>query len=190
MTQDGDVTRLLADLSAGRREALDRLLPVVYRELRAIAHNRLRGEREGHTLNTTALVHEAYLKLVDLNRIQWRDRAHFFGVAAGAMRRILIDYAEMKSAQKRGGGVADIPLDSAPPLSDARAEELLALNASLCRLEALDPRQTRIVECRFFAGMSIEETAEALGFSTATVKREWALARAWLNRELSAGGAL
>lgn len=186
MPHEGDVTRLLADLSAGRREVLDQLLPIVYEELRGIAHARLRGEREGHTLNTTALVHEAYIKLVDLNRIQWRDRSHFFGVAAGAMRRILVDYAEMRKAKKRGGGEPVLRLEDAPAILDSRAEELLALNAALCRLEALDARHARIVECRFFAGMNIEETAEALGVSPATVKREWALARAWLNRELAA----
>ncbi len=179
------VTELLADLSAGEREALDELLPIVYDELRIIAHRQLRGERSGHTLGTTALVHEAYLKLVNINRMTWRDRAHFFAVSARAMRRILVDYAIMKKARKRGGGRPDLSLDEAMAMADARSEDLIALDDALGRLEAMDPRHGRIVECRFFGGMSIAETAEALGVSPATVKRDWAAARAWLNRELA-----
>jgi RNA polymerase sigma factor (TIGR02999 family) len=181
---ESDVTRLLGELTAGRREALHELLPIVYSELRSIAHRQLGGERPGHTLNTTALVHEAYLKLVRLERIQWRDRAHFFGVAAGAMRRILVEYAEMRRALKRGGGAADLHIDDLHIAAAGRDEQVLALEEALQRLERVSERHARIIECRFFAGLSIEETAEALGVSSATIKRDWALARAWLNREL------
>ncbi|HEX5387762.1 MAG TPA: sigma-70 family RNA polymerase sigma factor [Gemmatimonadales bacterium] len=196
MNDTGEVTRLLAALSDGDGSALNRLAPIVYAQLRRMAHRELRGERTGHTLGTTALVHEAYLKLVRLDRLQWRDRAHFFGVAAGAMRRILVDQAAGRNAQKRGGGRRTLPLDDvmprdavprdAVPLAAARPEELLALDEALERLAALSPRQSRVIECRFFAGMSVEETAEALGVAPATIKRDWTVARAWLHRELSA----
>lgn len=184
MPPAGPVTRLLARLPGGGREVLDELFPIVYGELERVAHRQLRGERTDLTLNTTALVHETYLKLVGLDRIEWQNRAHFFAVAARAMRRVLIDHAVRRGAEKRGGGLQRLSLDETMLLTEERAEELLALDEALRRLEKLSERHVRIVECRFFAGMSIEETAEVLGVSTATVKREWALARAWLHREL------
>jgi RNA polymerase sigma factor (TIGR02999 family) len=184
MVEPGEVTRLLAAASAGDADALKRLIPLVYDELRRLAHRQLAGERRDHTLNTGALVHEAYLKLAGLDRIEWGDRAHFFGIAAGAMRRILIDYAVRRRAAKRGGGRRYEPLDRVTVAVEERAEELIALDEALERLQALDARQAKVVEWRFFAGMSIEETAAALDVSPATVKRDWITARAWLNREL------
>ena len=165
---------------------MDEFFPVVYEELRRIAHRELRHERTGHTLGTTALVHEAYLRLAHLDRIRWKSRAHFLAVAAQAMRRVLVDYAVARRAQKRGGGHVPDSLDDAVAIAGERSEELLALDEALQRLQSLDEQHARIVECRFFGGMSIEETAEALGVSPATVKRGWTMARAWLNRELSA----
>ena len=165
---------------------MDEFFPLVYEELRRIAHRELRHERSGHTLGTTALVHEAYLKLAHLDRIQWKSRAQFLAVAAQAMRRVLVDYAVARRAQKRGGGFVPQSLDDAMAIASERSEELLALDEALQRLQSLDEQHARIVECRFFGGMSIEETAEALGVSPATVKRGWTMARAWLNRELSA----
>ena len=186
-TDSGDVTRLLAQASHGDAGAVDRLVPILYEELRRLAHLRMRGERPGHTLGTTALVHEAYLDLAGLDRMTWRDRAHFLAVAARAMRRVLIDHAESRDAQKRGGGQRAITLDEEAELvlgGGSRADELLALDEALVRLAAVSERQCRVVECRFFAGMTVEETAEALHTSPATVKREWTVARAWLHREL------
>lgn len=165
-------------------DEIDSLVPVVYDELRRIAHRQLRGERSDHTLDTTGLVHEAYLKLSRLDRIEWRDRSHFLVAAAGAMRRILVDYAAARKAGKRGGGRQRVPIDDVLILVDDRAEELLALDEALRRLAAESQRAASIVEWRFFAGMTVEETAEVLEISPATVKREWTLARAWLNREL------
>jgi RNA polymerase sigma factor (TIGR02999 family) len=179
------VTQTLLELSGGKREALDRLLPLVYEHLRGIAHRALQGERLDHTLNSTALVHEAWLRLVELDRITWRDRAHFFGACARIMRRVLIGYARMRQADKRGGPEGEaVPLDNVVLAAANRPAELLALDEALTRLEGLSERQARVVECRFFAGMNVEETAEALDISPATVKREWTAARAWLNREL------
>jgi len=175
---------LLRDLSQGRREALDRLVPVVYDELRRIAHGQLRREDAGHTLNTTALVHEAYLKLVDLRAVQWQDRMHFFAVAARVMRQVLIDYARGRKRGKRGGDAVRIPLAHDLDAAVEQPELLLELDEALTRLEALNERQCRVVECRTFAGLSVEETAQALGVSPATVKRDWTFSRAWLHREL------
>jgi RNA polymerase sigma factor (TIGR02999 family) len=186
MPGNGDVTQLLLAWGDGDREALDELFPVVYRELRGIAHRRLRDERAAHTLSTTALVHEAYLKLVRIDRIQWRNRTHFFAIAARAMRRVLVDYALMRKARKRGGGASAVPLDDVMLAVESHADELAALDEALQRLERIDERHSRVVECRVFAGMSVEETAAALEISPATVKRDWAMARAWLNRELTA----
>jgi RNA polymerase sigma factor (TIGR02999 family) len=186
-TDSGDVTRLLAQASHGDPEAVDRLVPILYEELRRLAHLRMRGERPGHTLGTTALVHEAYLDLAGLDRMTWQDRAHFLAVAARAMRRVLIDHAAGRDAQKRGGGQRAITLDEEAELvlgGGSRADELLALDEALARLAEVSERQCRVVECRFFAGMTVEETAEALHTSPATVKREWTVARAWLHREL------
>lgn len=180
-----EITSALVAMTAGDREALDRLLPLVYDNLRRIAENELRGERVGHTLTPTALVHEAYLKLVQLDQIDWQGRAHFFGACAQAMRRILISYARMKKAEKRGGGQEHVSLENVIVAARARPDEILALDEALTRLESLSERQARVVECRFFAGMGMEETGAALGISRATVKRDWTIARAWLNRELT-----
>ncbi|CAN5181464.1 sigma-70 family RNA polymerase sigma factor [soil metagenome] len=182
----GEVTQLLRNLTHGGHNVVDQLFPLVYDELRAIAHRRMRNEPAGHILDTGALVHEAYLKLVDQERADWQNRAHFFAISARAMRRILLDYAIGRQAQKRGGGRDQVPLEEVVVAAEQRSDELLALDEALGRLESVDERQVRVVECRFFGGMNIEETAEALGISPATVKRDWTVARAWLNRELSA----
>jgi len=165
---------------------MEQMFVLVYNELRQLAARKLRSERDDHTLCTTALVHEAWLELNKLNRIQWQNRGHFLAVAAQAMRRILIDYAVARRRQKRGGGQVIVSLDDDDALAIAheRADELVALEEALARLQTIDERQARVVECRFFGGMSIDETAQALNVSAATVKREWTLARAWLNREL------
>ena len=185
MDEKGEVTRLLAAMAAGDRSAFDGLFPMVYDELRGIAHHHLRGERAGQTLTTTDLVHEAYFSLVGIDRVSWADRAHFLAVAARAMRRVLINRAEARGAQKRGGQrqQATLDVDSLP--TEMPDEQMLALDEALCLLEARNERYGRIVECRFFAGMSIEETATVLSISPATVKRDWVVARAWLHRELS-----
>ncbi len=184
MSVPHEVTRLLDAYGQGDREAMQRLLPYVYDELRAIAQRHLRRERGDHTLNPTALVHEVYFRLVDQTRKGWNDRVHFYAVAATAMRRILVDYARARRAEKRGGGVAPIPLEQAGELSAARADELVLLDDALERLAHFDARQARVVECRYFAGLTIEETAEALGVSPTTVKHDWALAKAWLYRDM------
>ncbi|OLB47082.1 MAG: hypothetical protein AUI13_18275 [Gemmatimonadetes bacterium 13_2_20CM_2_69_23] len=183
-----DITQLLRDMSRGQRDALDRLIPMVYDELREIAHRQLRNERSGHTLSTTALVHEAYLRLVNVNQVQWKDRAHFVAVAARVMRRILVDYARARSRDKRGGDAVRIPLTDVPDIAVADGD-LIAFDDTLDRLEAINERLCRVVECRCFGGMSVDETAAALGTSPATVKRDWAFSRAWLNRELAGSGA-
>jgi RNA polymerase sigma factor (TIGR02999 family) len=180
-----DVTRVLIELGQGDRAAMDRLLPLVYDELRRLAEGQLRRERADHTLSPTALVHEAYLKLVQLDRIDWKGRAHFFGACAHSMRRILISYARMKKANKRGAGKEHVPIENVVLAAQERPAEVVALDEALTKLEQLSERQARIVECRFFAGMGVEETAAALAVSPATVKRDWTTARAFLNRELS-----
>ena len=182
---DGPVTALLRRASTDRRETLDALVPIVYDTLRRIARQQLAGERGAHTLSATALAHEAYVRLVGLTRIEWRDRAHFFAAAAGAMRRVLIDYAAARNTRKRnGGGAVDLDLDGL--VADEHLEDLLAVNHALARLERIHAGAARVVECRVFAGMTIEETAAALDVSPATVKRHWELARAWLIRDLKA----
>jgi RNA polymerase sigma factor (TIGR02999 family) len=168
---------------------MDRLVPVVYDELRQIAQGHLRNERSGHTLSTTALVHEAYLKLIEIEHVEWQDRAHFFAVAARQMRRILIDHARTRGRAKRGGDAVKVPLDQAADIPAMDSEGLIMLDEALSKLEALNERQCRVVECRCFVGLSVEETAEALATSATTVKRDWAFARAWLNRELGMGSA-
>lgn len=188
MDEPPDTTQLLRELSQGRREALDGLMPIVYEELRRIAHAQLRRERPGHTLSTTAVVHEAYLRLVDIEQVEWQDRAHFFAMASRVMRRILIDYARARKREKRGGDAVQVPLAEALDVPVQQAEELLALNEALERLEAASERQCRVVEYRCFGGLSVEETAAVLGTSPATVKRDWAFSRAWLNRELTPSG--
>ena len=188
MTHKVDVTQALIELSAGDSQALDRVLPAVYDHLHRLAERELRRERVDHTLRPTALVHEAYLKLVQLDRISWEGRAHFFGACAQVMRRILISYARMKKAGKRGGASAEpVPIDDVILAAAERPDELVALDEALGRLAQLNSRQARIVECRFFAGMDVEQTAEVVGASPATVKRDWTAARAWLNRELAGG---
>ncbi len=185
MTESASVTSLLHEAGRGDPQALDRLVPMVYETLRSLAHRALRYERPGHTLNTTALAHEAYLELIGLDHIAWQDRSHFFAMAARAMRHILIDYAVARNAQKRGGGAVPIELDDSALATENSIEEVLALNEALGRLESVAPHAVQVVECRVFTGMTIEETAAALGLSPATVKRHWSMARAWLNRELS-----
>jgi RNA polymerase sigma factor (TIGR02999 family) len=184
-TSSSEVSQLLLDLSEGRAGAMERLLPLVYDELRRLAASQLRRERPDHTLGATALVHEAYLRLVDQQRVSWQGRAHFFGLAAQAMRRILVDHARRRKAAKRGYQHA-VTLDDDTPVGAAEPppDEILAVDEALERLAALDPRQARLVELRYFAGFTIEEAAELLGVSPATAKRDWAMARAWLQREL------
>jgi RNA polymerase sigma factor (TIGR02999 family) len=180
-----DVTQLLKNWRDGNRAALDELAPVVYDELRRLASSYMRRERVNHTLQSTALVNEAFLKLCDQREVEWKNRAHFFGIAAQMIRRILVDHARAHKAEKRGGGAGVLSLDEAIGVPEKRDIEILALNDALEALQALDPKQARIVELRFFTGLSIEETAEVVGVSPATVKREWVAARAWLFREVS-----
>jgi RNA polymerase sigma factor (TIGR02999 family) len=184
----GDITALLRQMQDGQAEAFDELLPVVYEQLRAMAHHKLRFERPDHTLNTTALVHEAYLKMTDQRWARVADRVHFFAIAAQAMRRILVSYARKHNAIKRGDGVRPMSLDSAVDLenfSGEQATELLALDQALTQLEAFNERGARVVEYRFFAGLTHQETAEVMGLSPATVRRAWDLARMWLHQALT-----
>lgn len=180
-----DVTGLLIDWSNGDQHALEELMPLVYGELRRLAAAHLRRERSSSTLQSTVLVHEAYLRLVNQNNIQWRSRAHFYGIAARVIRRILVDHARAQHAGKRGAGAMRLELDDAMAVSEQRELDLLGLDDALRRLSELDERQGQIVEMRFFAGLSVEETAEVMRLSTATVKREWSSARAWLYREMT-----
>ena len=175
---------MLEAIGAGDRTAVDRLLSLLYDQLRALADRKLHGERAGHTLNATALVHEAYLRLVD-QQVSWQNRAHFMAVAAIAMRRILINHAEARAAQKRGGGGPLATLSESLAGTSGHPDELIAIDRALTKLAELDARQARVVECRFFGGLSHEETAEALGVSEPTVRRDWRVAKAWLARELS-----
>ena len=170
-------------ISSPQRD-LDDIFPAVYEELKRVAHRHLHGELTGHTLGTTALVHEAYLELAKLDHIRWPGREYVFAAASRAMRRVLVDYAVARKAGKRGSGAVAEPLDDAVAMAVSRSEELLALDDALQRLAAVNERYASVVECRFFGGMSVEETAAALGTSPATVKRDWTVARAWLNREL------
>lgn len=186
MPERGEVTLLIAALGDGDRTALDTLMPRVYDELRRLAHRELRRERTGHTLATTDLVHEVYLKLARVERLTFKDRAHFFAVCAQAMRRILVNYALRRKAAKRGGGARRVPLDDIVAVAQARPDEILSTHELLQRLNDLSPRLSRVVECRVFGGMGVRETAAALGVSPATVKRDWVLARAWLRQEMEA----
>ena len=179
-----DVTQLLKAWSGGNREALDQLLPVVYTEIRRLARSYLRRERPDHTLQATALVNEAYMRLIDQRAVKWQNRAHFFGIAAQIMRRILVDHARMRHAEKRGSGESPVLLDEALDVASDRNLDIVALNDALTALAELDPRQAKIVELRFFGGLSIEEAAEVMQLSPATIKRELAGARVWLRREL------
>jgi RNA polymerase sigma factor (TIGR02999 family) len=180
------ITRLLRELSAGRPDALGRLIPAVYEDLRRMSRRQLQGERAGHSLDTSALVHETYLKLVQVKKVEWRDREHFFAMAARLMRRILIDHARTRRRRKRGRDFMEVSLGQALDVEVTVADDLLALDEALNRLELRNERHCRVVECRFFGGMSVEETARALGVSVATVKRDWSFSRAWLNRDLAA----
>ena len=182
-----EITRLLLAWSGGDRAALDNLMPLVYGELRRLAHGSMRHEAAGHTLQTTALVNEVYLKLVNEREVCWQDRAHFFGAAAQMMRRILVDYARGRNAAKRGGGTVRVALDDVSVASAERAADLVALDDALGRLAAIDERKSRVAEYRFFGGLSVEETALLLGVSVETVMRDWRLAKAWLLRELTDG---
>jgi RNA polymerase sigma factor (TIGR02999 family) len=180
-----EVTQLLVNWSRGDKAALEQLMPLVYGELRRLASAYLRRERPNHTLQSTALVHEAFMRLVNQRDVEWRSRAHFYGIAAQMIRRILVDYARSQHAEKRGAGAVKLELDEAMAAPSQSEFDLLGLNEALERLSAMDERQGRIVELRFFAGLSIEETAEVMQLSPASIKREWQSARAWLFRELT-----
>lgn len=178
-----DVTRMLQQLQGGNQEVVSELVPLLYDELRRLAAHYLRRERREHTLQATALVNEAYLRLVDQRDVQWKNRSHFFGIAAQQMRRILVDYARSHRSAKRGGGAAKVSLENVMIVSSDNAGDVLAVDETLSRLAAIDPEQARIVELRVFGGLTVEEVAELLGISVATVKRDWAMAKAWLTRE-------
>ena len=183
------VTDLLLAWSDGRREALDELMPLVYEDLRRVAAGYMRREALDHALQPTALVHEAYVRLIDQRQVKWRNRVHFFGMAAAMMRRILVDHARRRRADKRGGGLERVTLMDDEVASGGLKEiDVLALHESLERLAAFDPQQERIVELRFFGGLTIEETAEVVGISPATVVREWTIGKAWLRADLSSSG--
>jgi RNA polymerase sigma factor (TIGR02999 family) len=181
-----DITRILRQWGDGDREALDALIPLVYEELRRQAARYLRRESQEHTLQTTALIHEAYIKLIDQRNTDWQNRAHFFAISAQAMRRILVDHARTKHRDKRGGNELKLPLDEGMAVADARANiDLIALDEALTRLQAIDEQQSRVVELRYFSGMSLEDTADVLKISRATAARDWAMAKSWLHRELT-----
>lgn len=180
-----EVTQLLVDWRNGAQDARDTLMPLVYQELHRLAHRYMSRERPGHTLQTSALVNEAFLRLVDQRDVQWQNRAHFFGIAGQMMRRILVDYARNRRYAKRGGGSRQISLDEELIVSEERSAEVVALDDALQGLASLDQRKSQVVELRFFSGLSIEETAEVLGVSPGTVMRDWTLAKAWLRREMS-----
>ena len=179
-----NITQLLSELSSGNREAVDILMPLVYKELHQLAHMHLRGERRNHTLNATALVHEAYMKLIDQDKITWQNRAHFFGIASQAMRRILINYANARIAEKRGGNKVLATFIDDKVKRESKPEELIALDEALKKLEKLNERQSRIIEYWFFVGLNHEEIAEIINVSVPTVRRDFRLAKAWLSREL------
>ena len=176
------ITQLLVAWSEGDRAALDELIPLVHNELRRIARNYMRGERKGHTLQTTALINEAYVRLVDQKDVKWQNRAHFMAIASEMMRRILVDYARRRQYQKRGAGAVQVTLSDAAEISNQRSPDLVALDEALTSLAEIDPRRSRVVELRFFGGLSIEETAEVLKVSTTTVERDWTIAKAWLHK--------
>ncbi|MDX6385569.1 MAG: hypothetical protein QOK48_3142 [Blastocatellia bacterium] len=179
-----NITALLVDWSKGDKTALDKLIPLVERELHRLAHSYMRRENPDHTLQTTALVNEAYLKLVDQRNTRWQNRAHFFGIAAQIMRRILLNYARDRDRQKRGGGALQVSLSEAGMISGTKASELIELDEALTRLSTIDERKAKVVEFRYFGGLSVGETAEVLNVSSVTVMRDWNLAKAWLAREM------
>lgn len=182
-----EVTQLLLDWSNGNQAALDRLTPLVYEELHRLAHQHMSRERRDHTLQTSALVNEAYLRLIDQRNVHWQNRSHFFSIASRLMRRILVDHARAHTPAKRGGGALQVSLDEAAFVSQERASELVALDDALTSLAAIDQRKCQVVELRFFGGMSVEETATALGVSPITIKRDWSTAKAWLHRAIGRG---
>lgn len=184
-TSTHEVTELLLDWSNGDKRALNKLMPLVYEELRRLAHRYMSRERAGHTMQTTALVNEAYVRLINRKNVQWQNRAHFFAIAAELMRTILVDHARSHASAKRGGGARKLSLEEGLVVSQERAAEVVALDDALHALAVLDPKQSRIVELRFFGGLTIEETAEVLKLSVATIKREWSTAKAWLYHELT-----
>ncbi|HEX8249707.1 MAG TPA: sigma-70 family RNA polymerase sigma factor [Pyrinomonadaceae bacterium] len=180
------ITQLLKKWSEGNQEVLDKLMPLVYEELRRQASRYLRRERSNHTLQTTALIHEAYLKLIDQNQVEWQNRTHFFAIAAQAMRRILVDYARERNREKRGGAAENLPIEEAAfVVSEEKNVDLVALDEALNRLAEFDERQARVVELRYFSGLSIDETADILGVSNVTVRRDWNMAKAWLHQQIS-----
>jgi len=181
-----DITGLLLDWGSGDRAALDKLIPIVYKELRRMAHQYMRQERAGNSLQTSALINEAYIRLVDYNRMRWQDRAHFFAAAAQVMRRILVERARGRRRLKRGGAAQRVSLDEASELADERAASIIALDNALTDLFVIAPRKAQVVELRYFGGLNIDETAEVLGISSPTVQREWRAAKAWLYRAISA----
>ena len=185
ISRSQEVTRLLIAWGQGDQAALDELLPLIYQELHRMARRHLGRERGGHTLQTTALVHEAYLRLIDQQEVGWQNRAHFFAIAAQMMRRILVDHARARHYQKRGGGAQRVSFEEALVVSNERAAEVVALDEALTSLAEFDPRKSQMVELRFFGGLSIEETAEVLGVSPGTVMRDWTLAKTWLQRAIN-----
>jgi RNA polymerase sigma factor (TIGR02999 family) len=189
MSSTPDITKLLQDWTAGDQQAMEKLIPVVYNELHRLAHRYMRQERPEHTLQTTALINEAYLRLIDCGNVQWRNRAQFFGVSAQMMRRILAEFARSRNYAKRGGGAALLSLEDAPVVSPERAREIVALDNAIQRLDAAGPRMSQIVELRFFGGLGQEEIAAVLNVSSRTVIRDWEMARAWLYREMNSEGA-
>ena len=187
MPSHAEITALLVDWGNGDQSALDKLLPLVERELHRLAHSYMRREDPDHTLQTTALIHETYLRLVDQRKVEWQNRAHFFGIAAQIMRRILLNYARDQNRQKRGGKAIHVSLSEAMIMPAEKDRELIALNDALTRLEGIDPRKSKVVELRYFGGLSVEEAAEVLQVSPITVMRDWQFAKAWLARELQNG---
>lgn len=187
MSTPADITALLVDWSKGDRSALEKLLPLVERELHRLAHSYMRRENPDHTLQTTALINETYLRLIDQNKVEWQNRAHFFGIAAQLMRRILLNYARDQNRVKRGGGAVHVSLSNAAVMSSEKNEELMSLNDALERLADIDARKSKVVELRYFGGLSVDEAAEVLKVSPVTVMRDWQFAKAWLSREIHNG---
>jgi len=187
MTSDADITALLVDWNNGDKSAMERLLPLVERELHRLAHSYMRREDPNHTLQTTALINETYLRLIDQRKVQWQNRAHFFGIAAQIMRRILLNYARDQNRLKRGGRAIHVSLSEAMVMPGEKDREIIALNDALTRLEAIDERKSKVVELRYFGGLTVPEVAEVLNVSEITVMRDWAFAKAWLSREMQNG---
>jgi RNA polymerase sigma factor (TIGR02999 family) len=184
MSEAPEITALLIDWSNGSREALERLFPLVEKELHRLAHHYIRREQPGNTLQTTAIIHETYLRLIDQKKVRWQNRAHFFGISAQIMRRFLLNYIRDQKRQKRGGGALEVSLSEAALLTSKKSDDLVALDEALLRLAKIDERKSRVVELRYFGGLSVEETAEVLDISTVTVIRDWNMAKAWLAREI------